>query len=206
MNLAKFLIMIRYIKTISFILLILISIWIVGFIYFIYNMPLSTEDSTTITDAIVVLTGGKGRIDEGIALLEANKARKLLITGVGYQTKLEEIPINNYEKVKLLSDKITLGYNATNTKGNVLETIQWMKDNNLKTIRLVTSSYHIARANLEFTKILDKKSIICNPVLPYNIRPNNIWKSPGYLKLIGLEYCKFICLYVYYNFLNVFET
>ncbi|AIL65264.1 hypothetical protein NOVO_04410 [Rickettsiales bacterium Ac37b] len=191
--------MLRYIRTFSFILLILISFWFIGFVYFVHTMSLVVPDNHTMTDAIVVLTGGKGRIDQGIALLAANKAQKLLITGVGSQAKLEEIHIYDYEQAKLLSDKITLGYVATNTKGNVQETIHWMKDNNFKTIRLVTSEYHMPRACLEFAMAISKEDIIFNPVVSDNIKLNTIWKSPIHLKLIGLEYSKFIWLYIYYN-------
>ena len=43
-------------------------------------LPQPLEGNTT--DAIVVPTGGAGRIDRGIALLQANQARRMLVTGV----------------------------------------------------------------------------------------------------------------------------
>lgn len=192
--------MLKYIRILLLIFIGLTGIWLIGFIYFIHSMPSVAEDFNTKTDAIVVLTGGKGRIDEGITLLGANKAKKLLISGVAKCTKLEEIHTYTYNKAKLLSDKITLGYSARDTKGNVKETIKWMEDNNFKTIRLVTSGYHMPRACLEFEKVMNKKNIIFNPVLPENINLNNIWDSPAHIKLIAIEYCKFIWLYIRYNF------
>ena len=43
--------------------------WIGGFIWFAQNIPMTTPDSPAPTDAIVVLTGGSGRLHEGLDLL-----------------------------------------------------------------------------------------------------------------------------------------
>ncbi|MGQ7374658.1 hypothetical protein ACTGW9_11240, partial [Streptococcus suis] len=54
--------------------------WCLGFAAFMLLLPRPLDGYTT--DAIVVPTGGAGRIDRGIALLEAHQARRMLVTGV----------------------------------------------------------------------------------------------------------------------------
>ena len=54
--------------------------WVLGFAWFALLPPLPAGDQKT--DAIVVLTGGPGRIDRALERLEAGDAKRLLISGV----------------------------------------------------------------------------------------------------------------------------
>ncbi len=54
--------------------------WMLGFVWFAVFLPQPLDGRRT--DAIVVLTGGAGRIDRGIALLEDKAAKRMLISGV----------------------------------------------------------------------------------------------------------------------------
>ena len=63
--------------------------WVLGFAWFALLLPLPAGDQTT--DAIVVLTGGPGRIDRGLELLEAGRAKRLLISGVAREVKPKEL-------------------------------------------------------------------------------------------------------------------
>jgi len=60
-------------------------IWALGFALFVLLLPKPASDQ--MTDAIVVVTGGPGRIQRGISLLEAGKAKRMLISGVDRQVK-----------------------------------------------------------------------------------------------------------------------
>ena len=53
--------------------------WVLGFAWFALLLPLPAGDQTT--DAIVVLTGGPGRIDRGLELLEAGRAATTRASG-----------------------------------------------------------------------------------------------------------------------------
>src|SRR3546814_16431814 len=63
--------------------------WVLGFAWFalLPPMPAPTQQKT---DAIVVLTGGPGRIDRALELLEAGQAKRLLLSGVAREVKQRE--------------------------------------------------------------------------------------------------------------------
>src|SRR3546814_16197948 len=63
--------------------------WVLGFAWFapLPPMPAPTQQKT---DAIVVLTGGPGRIDRAPELLEAGQAKRLLVSGGTREVKPPE--------------------------------------------------------------------------------------------------------------------
>ena len=54
-------------------------------------MPFQQKGLVAQADGIVVLTGGKSRINEGVRLLAAGKAKRLLISGVHAQTSVRQL-------------------------------------------------------------------------------------------------------------------
>ncbi|MCK5373683.1 MAG: YdcF family protein [Alphaproteobacteria bacterium] len=118
------------------------------------------------TDAIIVLTGGHLRIGKGLELYANEMAPQLFISGVHNLVTDEDIKAMWHGEKPLPECCITLGRDAATTIGNAQEVNKWIETNNIKTIRLVTSAYHMPRAMLEFTSILDKEDvgIIINPI------------------------------------------
>ena len=180
-------------------------IWLLGFIWFTYSIPSFVEDPNSETDAIIVLTGGKGRFIEGLSLLKNHKAKKLFISGIGHNTSFDNLKVllEKQDQLSLddLKDKIELGRNATNTKENALETKIWLQQQNYHTIRLVTSSYHIIRSLLEFRLIMPDITIITNPIFTNKFKLSQWWKFPGSAKLLFWEYNK----YLYIMFSNILK-
>ena len=140
--------------------------WLIGFIIFIATLPKHPSDTQHIADAIVVLTGGKGRVEVGIALFDTGLGKRLFISGVfkGVNAKTlaskQDVPNALYTR---LSD-MELGYEANNTVQNAIETAKWAKENNIKSIRLVTGNYHIRRSIIEFKRMLPDVTVIGHPV------------------------------------------
>lgn len=60
----------------------IIAFWAVGFLYFIYTLPITPSDSLKKTGAIVVWTGGGCRVATGLELLASGISDKLFISGV----------------------------------------------------------------------------------------------------------------------------
>src|SRR5688572_15397827 len=58
------------------------ALWTAGLLWFAQSIPNAVSDGTTRTDAIVVLTGGSGRLDTALALLAENRAKTLFVSGV----------------------------------------------------------------------------------------------------------------------------
>jgi uncharacterized SAM-binding protein YcdF (DUF218 family) len=185
------------IKKILFIIITtLLLLWLSGLVVFINMIPRGKIDSLSKTDAIVVLTGGSGRVGSGIALLQKGLAKKLLISGVGQDMAMKDLELlqNARDKKALheLQHLITLGYSAFNTASNAEEARDWVIANNITSIRLVTSNYHLPRSMLEFHKAMPQLTIIPSPVFPEQVKMREWWKWSGTTKLILLEYHKFL--------------
>jgi uncharacterized SAM-binding protein YcdF (DUF218 family) len=152
-------------RVLRVILVTVLGIWSLGFVSFLVLLPTEPKDKTTLTDAVVVLTGSRGRVSYGFSLMKQGLAKKLFISGVNPKVKMPEL----IQLQKIRPDHITLphthlGYNAQNTVGNASETALWAKQEEVKAIRLVTASYHMWRSLLEFSKVLPDVKIISHPV------------------------------------------
>ena len=109
---------------------------------------------------IVVITGGSGRIKTGAKLLSNSVNSRLLISGVGMGVKRSEI----LSRFGLDTKRVDLGYNANSTRGNAIETKNWVKKNGFKKIVLVTDNWHLPRAKLLFEAAMPGIKIIPHSV------------------------------------------
>lgn len=124
-------------------------VWCLGFAVFMLLLPRPLEGNTT--DAIVVPTGGAGRIDRGIALLQARQARRMLVTGVAPGVRPIDLAREYRTPAALFACCIDLGADAVDTRSNGEETAAWVKTHGYRTIRLVTSDWHVPRARMELS-------------------------------------------------------
>ena len=169
-------------------------IWFAGFLAFNYHINNYKPDDKTRTDAIIALTGGKNRIAEAARLMDKGLAGKMFISGVQKDISLKEI--SRIQKVDMpKKGKIELENRSTNTVENAIETSEWIRKNNVKSIRLVTSNYHIPRSLEEFRSLNPQVKIIPHPVYSENVSPQ-WWKNGGSFYLIASEYNKFLYVYL----------
>jgi uncharacterized SAM-binding protein YcdF (DUF218 family) len=129
----------------------LLLIWMIGFGWFAVDLPRAADENVE-TDSIVVLTGGPQRIEHALQLLEANKAKNLLISGVDRDVKPGELAAAYDRNLTLFDCCIDLGFQAVDTRSNALETARWAARRKDKSIRLVTSDWHMRRARLELER------------------------------------------------------
>ncbi len=169
-------------------------IWFSGFCLFNRKINSYELDYTTKTDAIVALTGGKNRVAESIKLLNKGLSDKLFISGVSEKNTIKDM--ERAANVKALDEsKIILGKKAHNTVENASEAFEWIKNNNINHIRLVTSYYHIPRSLQEFKLYGMRKKILPHPVYSQNV-PREWWKNWGTFKLMASEYNKYAIVYI----------
>ena len=154
----------------------LITLWVLGYgLYVVSVLTKSVQSPDKKTDAIIVLTGGENRIHEGLKLFANEMAPELFITGVYPSVKKQNI-VNNWSGKPLPVCCITLGYEATTTVQNAAETKKWIAEQgNIKSIRLVTSDYHMNRALLEFKHSLKDIKIFSNPIIQQDAVPSKLW-------------------------------
>jgi uncharacterized SAM-binding protein YcdF (DUF218 family) len=122
-------------------------LWAVGFAVFVALMPVPADDSAT--DAIVVLTGGPGRIQRGLGLLKAGKAKRMLVSGVDRRVKPHELAAEYGVPPRLFDRQIDLGHESVDTRTNAVEAANWLKKRAFTSVRLVTTDWHMARARFE---------------------------------------------------------
>jgi len=159
--------MTRLKKAFAYLLFLILLIWICGYGAFLLHIKtLKPENPEQKTDAVIVLTGGAQRINAGLDLYANNLAPQLFISGVHNLVKESEIKAMWKGSKSLPECCITLGHDATTTIENALEAEKWIKDNNIQSVRLVTSNYHMPRALMEFSCVHENSNveIITHPV------------------------------------------
>lgn len=155
-------------------------IYALGYAAFAVLLPQPAGDERT--DAIVVLTGGSGRLDRGFELMERRLARRMLISGVARTVRPEEL-IAAYEvDPTLFRCCITLGREAFDTRSNADEVARWLARRRFASIRLVTNDLHMRRARYELGKRLGGDVTIVADAVP---------TEPGF-RAIFVEYNKYL--------------
>ena len=138
---------------------------------------------------VVVLTGGKNRIEKGVDILSKGYGDKLLISGVFMPSEIEAKFSLEREKKELFKCCVSFDQKSKNTLENAEEVEKWLNQNkDIKSIILVSSYYHLPRSMM----ILEKKiksdvKIYPTPAIQKNNFENQIL---FHLKLIISEYFK----------------
>jgi uncharacterized SAM-binding protein YcdF (DUF218 family) len=171
-------------------------LWLAGFGYFIAAGLLFHDDPAVETDAIVVLTGGRQRLEAGLDLLVAGRARKLFISGVNQRVDREELLRVLGPAAERSACCIVLGHEAETTAGNARETANWMSGEGYNSLRLVTSWYHLPRSLLEFRRTMPDLTIVAHPVFVQHAGTES-WSSwHGAPLLVLVEYHKYLAAWV----------
>lgn len=180
-------------RTVLVALLCLAAAWLAGLVWFVRDLDQPPAPPELATDAIVVLTGGSQRIDRGLALLGAGKAKKLFISGVPQGVDREALLRVNRAEAPWAQCCIVLGHHAEDTVGNARETVAWLRQEGYRSLRLVTANYHMRRALLEFRRVLPGEIVIvADPVVPEAGRPGGWWRGRAAAHLIVVEYVKYL--------------
>ena len=158
----------------------LLSVWFIGFVAFSITLPGPVEDDEA-SRVVIVPTGAAGRIERGLELLKADDARIMLVTGVGREVKPGEFAAQFEVPMDVMQCCVVLGFDAMDTRGNATETAEWLKAKNIRSIRLVTTDWHMRRAANELRVILPPSIEIVEDAVP----------SEPSLRILFLEYHKF---------------
>lgn len=178
------------------VLVVLIIAWFGGLVAFASEIPDSVADTETETDAIVVLTGGSGRLETGFELLAERRAAKLFVSGVYRGVDVASLLQLSQRNPDELICCVSLGYAAESTSGNARETAAWIAEQGYTSLRLVTANYHMPRSILEFSHAMPDIRIIPHAVFPANFKSEHWWMWPGSASLVVGEYTKFLAAWV----------
>lgn len=169
--------MIRFLIRLAIFALILYAI---GFALFALTLPKAAGDDRT--DAIVVLTGGSGRLDRGFDLMRRGLARQMLISGVAPTVRPRDLIVAYHVEPRLFACCITLGREAVDTRSNADEVAHWLAGHRAASIRLVTNDLHMPRARHEIAKRIGDSVTIVADAVP---------TQPG-VRAIFIEYNKYL--------------
>lgn len=125
--------------------------WALGFAIFAVTLPQPVGEVRT--DAIVVPTGAAGRIDRGLAVLDAGHARRMLVTGTAPGVRKRDL-VRTYGHPATFACCVDLGEEAVDTRSNAAETAGWVAEHRYRSVRLVTSNWHARRAGMELAQAL----------------------------------------------------
>jgi len=170
----------------------LLVMLIIGFIVFANSIAREPREPAYAADGIVVLTGGVSRIDEATKLLAKRKAKRMLITGVGRETTMDELKTLTTQGEQYFTCCVDIDKEARNTIDNATETAEWVALHRYGSIIIVTSNYHMPRALAELARVLPGVTLIPYAVVDNNVHVEHWWTYPGTTKLLLSEYLKYL--------------
>jgi uncharacterized SAM-binding protein YcdF (DUF218 family) len=162
-----------------------------GFPVWVWSLERASAEPDA-ADAIIALTGGEGRLQAAIALLDRGKGARLLISGVHAETTRADLFDAAGSSPRRAACCVDLGRSAENTIGNAGEAAAWITTHDYRRVIIVTASYHMPRSLLELHAVKPDIDFVSYPVFPDDIRLNDWWKDPYTSSILAGEYLKFI--------------
>ncbi len=174
---------------------------------------LVTEDAPQQSDVIVVLMGGvPDRIVQGVELYQEGLADNMVM--------VRSHDLNNYELAETLALNIpgmvdinrdiamqlgvpqeriiVLPERADSTRDEALAVQDYLQENDLDSLLLVTSRYHSTRAKKTFEQVLGSNYRVSSMPSPYDpFDPDSWWTERRQLRDVFLEYQKLLNLYLF---------
>lgn len=133
-------------------------LWLLGFVWFAIALPRPQDGGRT--DGVVVPTGGSGRIARGLEVLDRGWAPRMLVSGVDREVRPREFAAEYRVPKKRMACCVTLGFESFDTRSNARETARWVAANRLRSVRLVTSDWHMRRAAFELGQMLPEDVVV----------------------------------------------
>jgi len=167
--------------------LVVVLAWGMGFAWFVNSLGRS-HSAAPHTDGVVAFTGGPERVETALRLLSEGRADRLLLSGIGGGAELPELARRAGVDPLPLATRVTLDRSATTTRGNAAETAHWARANNIRSLMVVTASYHMPRAITELARALPEVTLYPLPV----VSPEHPDHGATPLRLIAEEYMKYL--------------
>ena len=161
------------------------------FIDFAYK-TFSYRQVSAKADAIVVLAGGKGRIEEGVHLFRESRAKYLFLIGVDPSVRKSDL--YRPQPGDPSSEKVILEKASRNTLENAIFGRDLIVSHDIHSIILITSRYHLKRSSILFRNSLPKDITI----YPYPVDSSKMkeswWSHGGSFQLLFREFYKY-CMF-----------
>lgn len=126
--------------------------WALGFVWFAMTLPQPHFGGKT--DGAIALTGGKGRIARGLYALRVGWTPRMLVAGVDREVRPAEFAAEYRVSRALMSCCVTLDFESVDTRSNAREAARWVAANRMRSVRLITTDWHMRRAAFELSRRL----------------------------------------------------
>lgn len=190
----------KRIPPIAVLLFMLILAFGAGFIIFSEHVgDLRPPPAEVEADAIIVLTGGKGRIETAMELLAEKRGQRVLISGVYPSTNGGVLQRITNTDPALFACCVDLDRTALNTIGNAVESAKWIEDHQYKRVFVVTNNYHLPRSLLELSRRVVDAELIAYPVINEEQKGANWVQESDALRVLLTEYVKYLGALLHLN-------
>ena len=160
----------------------LLLLYTIGFVLFAFTLGKPASGNAPAADAVVALTGGAGRIEHGVEVLAQHKAKRLLVAGADPAVTKADLARRLGGRRGLVRCCVDLGSESVDTRSNAEEAQRWLEKHHFRSLRLITSDWHMRRARYEFEKVLGPT---------YRLQTDAVRTEPSFLTLFG-EYNKYV--------------
>jgi uncharacterized SAM-binding protein YcdF (DUF218 family) len=180
-------------KFLTFIAIIAV-IWLVGLFAFAERVrgyaPAAEPERA---DAIVALTGPSAeRVNAAIRLLEQDKGKRVLISGVNREVRRQELRALTPGSSKLFNCCVDLGFEAEDTVGNAQEIAAWADAKGYDSLIVVTSDYHMPRALTEIRAAAPDVALTPYAVETPSLDDSGWWRAAVTARRMTMEYMKYL--------------
>ena len=171
-------------------ILVVLLLYAIGYAVFAMLLPRPAGDGRT--DAVVVLTGGAGRIERGLDTLQRRLAGRMLISGVQRTVRPQELAATHEVDRAIFDCCIDLGREAVDTRSNADEVAHWLRRRGFKSMRLITTDWHMPRARFEIEKRLEGEvtiltdAVLSNPSLRQLVTEYNKYVLNRLAHIVGI--------------------
>ncbi len=147
-------------------------------------------------DAIAVLAGGSGRLQQGYNLLNRDKARYLLIIGANPRSRSRDI-LTSFSpapgrQISLQPDQLIIENRSHNTLTNILALRDLCRQHHFHSLVIVTSTFHVKRAYHLCQKILPPHLKVYYQTIPPKSGTSNGADKPVPATLRMKEFIKYL--------------
>jgi len=176
----------------------------------LYNFPNNPEITAIPQDSVIIcLAGGKFRVEAAYSLYSQGVGERLLIIGAGKKSTAmglarahaseaaQSIPQGRFEKIQVETD-------SNNTIENAFAVARLLEQSpNVKNLVLVTSGFHMRRAQVMIQSQVDRNINIIPFIPPSDVLNKvNWWHSWIGIQVTTVEYMKFLLASLFVPQLN----
>lgn len=183
----------------AFLSLLMLALLIVTalFVDFTYK-TFSARPRQVQADAIVVLAGGKGRVEEGVRLFRERRASWLFLVGVDPTVRKSDL--YRPKPGDPSADNVILEKMSRNTLENAIYGRDILAEHKVRSVLLITSRYHLKRSAILFRNALAPDVAL----YPYPVDSSNVkeewWHHLGTFRLLFSEFYKYCIFRVFFLF------